>query len=216
MAVYDRFLLDNKEFTELIPTIDKDALINKLKAELELANQAKIDVRGGCNVGVTNRQTVRAGINKQKITFDTVTGPTYYNSIQSNGQPIYSLTGQEAIFYEEANSKRFYTLKATILYRYRSKGSNEISTNTLTTMGFVKEGISATSASFLTPVVSRPDNTSGSYINGGETNLYTINLEVKNQLLGGITDKIYISVLASIANFDLIVEPGSTFTVLPE
>lgn len=30
ISVYNRFLLDNKEFTELVPTIDKDALIRDL------------------------------------------------------------------------------------------------------------------------------------------------------------------------------------------
>jgi uncharacterized membrane protein YgcG len=36
---YNRFLLDNKEFTELTPTIDKDAVIASLTSELNSALQ---------------------------------------------------------------------------------------------------------------------------------------------------------------------------------
>jgi hypothetical protein len=35
---YDRFLLDNKEFDELTPLIDKDSLINDLSNQLNNAN----------------------------------------------------------------------------------------------------------------------------------------------------------------------------------
>jgi uncharacterized membrane protein YgcG len=38
IPVYNRFLLDNKEFTELVPTVDKDALIKELSTRLESAN----------------------------------------------------------------------------------------------------------------------------------------------------------------------------------
>lgn len=34
VTVYNRFLLDNKEFTELVPTVDKDALIRELSDRL--------------------------------------------------------------------------------------------------------------------------------------------------------------------------------------
>ena len=35
VTVYNRFLLDNKEFTELVPNIDKDALIRDLSSRLD-------------------------------------------------------------------------------------------------------------------------------------------------------------------------------------
>ena len=224
---YDLFLLDNKEFTELTPTIDKDALINKLEVDIAAAKvtintlnanltQEQINSRGGCNVGITNEQVVRNGVNRQKITFDTVSGLPYYNSIQSNGLPVYSLDEQAAILYENANSRRFYTFKSTIKYRYRYIGLNTATkTTTRTFMRFFKDN-SGGSGQTIGPGVDRIDNIAGVYNFGDTTREYTINLETKDQGLGGLTDKIFVGLASELSDFELVVYPSSTFTVLPE
>jgi hypothetical protein len=223
---YNRFLLDEREFTELVPTIDKDALINSLESQLFTANtnlaQEQINSRGGCNVGITNEQVVRNNVNRQKITFDTTSGGPYYNSIQTNGQPIYSLTEEAAILYADANSKRYYTFKATIKYRYRYIGQNTATkTTTRTSMRFYKDTPGLPGQN-IGDSVDRTDNIAGTYnpknANGlyDVTGLYTINLEVKNQGLGGLTDKIFVYLESPLSDFELVVYPESTFTVLPE
>lgn len=217
---YDLFLLDNKEFTELTPTIDKDALINSLKSQLFTANtkltQETINALGGCNVGITNEQVVKNNVNRQKITFDTVSGLPYYNSIQSNGLPVYSLDEQAAILYENANSRRFYTFKSTIKYRYRYIGLNtETKTTTRTFMRFFKD-TGGDLGQTIGPGVDRIDNIAGVYNFGDTTREYTINLETKDQGLGGLTDKIFVGLASALSDFELVVYPSSTFTVLPE
>jgi hypothetical protein len=216
---YNRFLLDEKEFTELVPTIDKDALINRLESELFTANtrltQEQINIRGGCNVGITNEQVVRNSINRQKITFDTVSGEPYYNSIQSNGLPVYSLAEQAAILYEAANSKRFYTFAATIKYRYRYIGTAPATkTTTRTHIQFYKDN--NVSSGPLAPGVNRTDNIAGTYKPGDVTGLYTLNLLDTNYGLGGITDKIFVALVSPLSDFEMVIYPESTFTVLPE
>ena len=233
IKTYDRFLLDEREFTELVPTIDKDALINKLEKDVAAAKvtintlnasltQEQINIRGGCNVGITNEQVVKSGVNRQKITFDTVSGGPYYNSIQTNGQPIYSLTEEAAILYADANSKRYYTFKATIKYRYRYIGQNTATkTTTRTSMRFFKDTPGLPGQN-IGDSVDRTDNIAGTYNPKnakGEydvTGLYTINLEVTNQALGGLTDKIFVYLESPLSDFEMVIYPESTFTVLPE
>lgn len=217
---YNRFLLDEREFTELTPTIDKDALINSLESRLFAAStnlaQEQINIRGGCNVGITNEQVVKSNINRQKITFDTTSGGPYYNSIQSNGLPVYSLAEQAAILYEDANSKRFYTFKSTIKYRYRYIGQNTATkTTTRTFMRFFKDNIGGLSQT-IGSGVDRIDNIAGVYNPGDVTGLYTINLEKKEEGLGGITDKIFVGLASPLEDFEMVIYPESTFTVIPE
>ncbi len=217
---YDLFLLDNKEFTELTPTIDKDALINRLESELFIANvnltREQINIRGGCNVGITNEQVVKRSINRQKITFDTDSGIPYYNAIQSNGLPVYNLSEQAAILYEGANSRRFYTLRSTIKYRYRYIGQNEATkTTTRTFMRFFKDN-SGGNGQTIGPGVDRTDNIAGVYNPGDVTRLYTINLEKNEEGLGGITDRIFVGLASPLEDFEMVIYPGSTFTVIPE
>lgn len=226
IKTYDRFLLDEREFTELVPTIDKDALINKLENDVAAAKvtintlnasltQEQINIRGGCNVGITNEQVVKSGINRQKITFDTVSGGPYYNSIQSNRLPVYSLEEQAAILYADANSKRFYTFAATIKYRYRYIGQNTATkTTTQTHIQFYKDN--NVSSGPLAPGIDRTDNIAGIYNKGDTTGLYTINLLDTGYELGGITDKILIALVSPLSDFEMVIYPGSTFTVLPE
>jgi len=224
---YDLFLLDNKEFTELTPTIDKDALINSLTNEITGLNnqinvfktnltQEQINSRGGCNVGITNEQVVKGSINRQKITFDTDSGIPYYNAIQSNGLPVYNLSEQAAILYEVANSRRFYTLRSTIKYRYRYIGQNQATkTTTRTFMRFFKDN-SGGNGQTIGPGVDRIDNIAGVYNPGDVTRLYTINLEKNEEGLGGITDRIFVGLASPLEDFEMVIYPGSTFTILPE
>jgi hypothetical protein len=209
ISVYNRFLLANKEFTELVPTIDTEALIRELA-------QAQINIRGGCNVGITNEQVVKGSVNRQKITFDTVSGGPFYNSIQSNGLPVYSLAEQAAILYEDANSRRFYTLKSTIKYRYRYIGLNAATkTTTRTFMRFFKDNSGGNSQT-IGIGVDRIDNISGTYNFGDVTQLFTINLSQTDQGLGGLTDKIFVGLASVLDDFEMVIYPESTFTVLPE
>jgi hypothetical protein len=217
---YNRFLLDEREFTELTPTIDKDALINRLESELFIANvnltREQINIRGGCNVGITNEQVVKGSINRQKITFDTDSGIPYYNAIQSNGLPVYNLSEQAAILYEGANSRRFYTLRSTIKYRYRYIGQNQATkTTTRTFMRFFKDN-SGGNGQTIGPGVDRIDNIAGVYNPGDVTGLYTINLEKNEEGLGGITDRIFVGLASPLEDFEMVIYPGSTFTVIPE
>lgn len=51
---YDLFLLDNKEFTELTPTIDKDALINSLTTQINGLNN-QINVLNGTIISMISQ-----------------------------------------------------------------------------------------------------------------------------------------------------------------
>lgn len=218
---YNRFLLDEREFTELTPTIDKDALINSLESRLFAAStnlaQEQINVKGGCNVGITTVQTATKGVN-EKIGFDTISGNGYYNAIQTNGRPVYDVTNKGATLYKDASSRRFYTLKATIKYRYRYVGLNPIDQDNATTKiqfwkayGDTSEGLGGQFGG-----VERVDNIAARYNPGDTTGLYTINLLDTEQQLGGETDFIYLPVLKMPDNFIMEIYPGSTFTVIPE
>jgi hypothetical protein len=238
---YNRFLLDEREFTELTPTIDKDALINKLENDVAAANttinvlsanltQEKINSIGGCNVGIRVSSSAAAtqgtglsyktynGIQYQeKIGFDILSSAdgVYYNAVQTNGKPVYNITDKGANLYQDANSKAFYTLKATIKYRYRYVGLNTINQGDTTTKiqfwkayGNTSEGIGSG--------VERVDNIAATYKPGDTTGLYTINLLDIGQPLGGATDFIYLPVLKMPDNFIMEIYPGSTFTIIPE
>lgn len=65
---YDRFLLDNKEFNELTPLIDKDSLINDLSNQLNNANNIisnlnsrLFNVTGSATTGSTSGGTRSGG-----------------------------------------------------------------------------------------------------------------------------------------------------------
>jgi hypothetical protein len=253
IKIYDRFLLDEREFTELVPTIDKDALINKLENDVAVANktinvlsanltQEKINSIGGCNVGIrissSAAPTQGTGLSyktyngiqyQEKIGFDILSSAdgVYYNAIQTNDKPTYDVTNKGATLYQDANSKAFYTLKATIKYRYRYVGLNTITKsmgvtivdNTLiyptqTWIKFYKaygntsEGIG--------DGVSRLDDIAGVYKTNDITKEFTMTLSQNNVGLGGATDFIYLPVLSMADDFIMEILPGSTFTILPE
>jgi hypothetical protein len=222
---YNRFLLDEREFTELTPTIDKDALINRLENDIITLNnninilnanltQEQINARGGCNVGIAKVQTATKGTN-ERIGFDIIAGNEYYNAIQTNGKPVYDIVNKGATLYKEANSRRFYTFKATINYRYRYIGLNPIDqSNAITKIQFWK--FTNGSSSPIGDGVERADNIQATYKPGDTTGLYTINLLDAGQGLGGETDFIYLPVREMPDNFIMEIYPGSTFTVIPE
>lgn len=244
---YNRFLLDEREFTELTPTIDKDALINKLENDVAAANttinvlsanltQEKINSIGGCNVGIRVSSSAAAtngtglsyktykGIQYQEsIGFDILSSKdgVYYNAIQTNGKPVYDINLKGGTLYQDANSKAFYTLKATIKYRYRYVGLNTINQGDTTTKiqfhKFYKNQSFPNGQSF--PIglgVSRTDNIAATYNPGDSTGLYTMNLLDTGQQLGGESDFIYLPVITMPDNFIMEIEAGSTFTILPE
>jgi len=238
---YNRFLLDEKEFTELTPTIDKDVLINRLENDIIALNskitkldvdltQEKINILGGCKVGISISSSAAAtngtglsyktynGIQYQeKIGFDILSSAdgVYYNAIQTNGKPVYDINLKGATLYEDANSKRFYTLKATIKYRYRYVGLNTINQGDAKTRiqffkayGNTSEGIGSG--------VNRVDNIAATYKPGDTSSLYTINLLDTAVSLGGATDFIYLPVLNMPNNFIMEIYSGSEFTIIPE
>jgi hypothetical protein len=234
---YNRFLLDEREFTELVPTIDKDALINKLENDIVTATktinvlsanltQEKINSIGGCNVGI--RVSSSAAPNKtynnkfygEKIGFDILSSAdgVYYNAIQSNNQPIYDITNKQATIYQDAQSRSIYTLKASIKYRYRYVGLNQfISTAddvNVTKIQFWK--FTNGSPAEIGDGVAQIDDITGTYKPGDITDEYSINLSDTNIELGGNTDIIYLPVLRMPDNFIMEILPGSTFTILPE
>jgi len=231
---YNRFLLDEREFTELVPTIDKDALINKLENDIATANttinvlsanltQEKINALGGCNVGI--RVSSSAAPNKtyngkfygEKIGFDILSSSDgiYYNAIQTNGKSTYNVTDKGATLYQDANSKAFYTLKATIKYRYRYVGLNTINQGNATTKIQFFKFFNGKSE----PIgngIERTDNIAFTYKPGDSTGLFTIDLLDTGYGLGGETDFIYLPVIKMPDNFIMEIYPGSTFTLLPE
>ena len=238
---YNRFLLDEREFTELTPTIDKDALINKLENDVAAANttinvlsanltQEKINSIGGCNVGIRISSSAAAtqgtglsyktynGIQYQEsIGFDILSSKdgVYYNAIQTNGKPVYDVNLKGGTLYKDSESRRYYTLKATIKYQYRYVGLNTINQdNAITKIQFWK--LTNSNSSPIGDGVERVDNIQATYKPGDTTKLYTINLLDTGQGLGGETDLIYLPVLKMPDNFIMEILPGSTFTILPE
>jgi hypothetical protein len=238
---YNRFLLDEREFTELTPTIDKDALINRLENDVATATktinvlssnltQEKINSIGGCNVGIRVSSSAAAtngtglsyktynGIQYQEsIGFDILSSKdgVYYNAIQTNGKPVYDINLKGGTLYQDANSAAFYTLKATINYRYRYVGLNTINQDNATTkIQFHK--LTNNDSFKIGNGVERVDNIAATYKPGDTTGLYTINLLDIGEPLGGATDFIYLPVITMPDNFIMEIYPGSTFTIIPE
>jgi hypothetical protein len=213
---YDLFLLDNKEFTELTPTIDKDALINSLTNEITgLNNQINIlstNASGGFVVSVTNPQyacpviqTNAITYNNQKvyenIGFNDDSTPPNFNSEQSNGLKFWSIPNKVATVYQDANSRGIYNLNANIKFRFKYIGTTPITnvTDVQIKLQFWKltNGNSNSIGNGVTinRQLSDPNgNIKTSYSQGDVTNTYEINLNDANQGLGGLTDIIYLPV----------------------
>lgn len=213
---YDLFLLDNKEFTELTPTIDKDALINSLTNEITGLNNTinilSTDAKGGFTISVTKPQYAYPVIQRDAITYnnqkvyenigfnDDSTTPNF-NSKQSNGLKFWSIPNKVATVYEDANSRGIYNLNANIKFRFKYIGNNTITnvTDMQTTLQFWKltNGNSnsiGTGVTINRQLTDSNGNIKTSYSQGDVTNTYEISLNDINQGLGGVTDIIYLPV----------------------
>jgi hypothetical protein len=243
---YDLFLLDNKEFTELTPTIDKDALINSLTNEItalnnQINNRLATNASGGFVVSVTNPQYSYPVDQTDAITYNNQTvyknigfnDDNTLNSVQSNGLKFWSIPNKEATVYQDANSRGFYNLKAYIKFRFKYIGNNTITnvTGMETTLQFYKltkltDGksniITLGNGVTLNRQLTGPDgNIKTSYSQGDVTNTYEINLNKSDQELGIFTDIIYLPVEYSFSNirfenFIMEILPGSTFSMLSQ
>jgi len=213
---YDLFLLDNKEFTELTPTIDKDALINSLTNEItglnnRINNILATNASGGFVVSVTNPQYSYPVDQTDAITYNNQTvynnigfnDDNTLNSVQSNGLKFWSIPNKEATVYQDANSRGFYNLNAYIKFRFKYIGNDTITdvTNMQTKLQFYKltDGksniITLGNGVTINRTLTGPDgNIKKSYSQGDVTNTYEINLNKPDQELGIFTDIIYLPV----------------------
>jgi len=239
---YDLFLLDNKEFTELTPTIDKDALINSLTNEItglnnRINNILATNASGGFVVSVTNPQYSYPVDQTDAITYNNQTvyknigfnDDNTLNSVQSNGLKFWSIPNKEATVYQDANSRGFYNLNAYIKFRFKYIGNDTITdvTNMQTKLQFYKltDGksniITLGNGVTINRRLTGPDgNIKTSYSQGDVTNTYEINLNKPDQELGIFTDIIYLPVEYSLSNrfenFIMEILPGSTFSMLSQ
>jgi hypothetical protein len=239
---YNRFLLDNKEFTELTPTIDKDALINSLTNQVNTLNNAvnnlTINAKGGFLVSVVNPQYAWPVIKPNAITydgqkvwesigFDDDSTPPNFNSVQSNGQKFWNIPNKEGTIYKDANSQRYYDVKASVRYRFKFIGLNDIDNvkDLYTKLQFwVVLNSGEKSAPVGGGVEKRITLSKQSYKPGDYTEEFTINLDDKNNAWGGGTDTVYLPVKFDFWKSDsswvtdqFIMEilPGSTMSLLP-
>jgi len=240
---YDRFLLDNKEFTELTPTIDKDALIKELTTQVNslnnVVNSLSTDLKGGFLVSVTEPQYAYPVIkNNSKITYngqivyenigfnDDSTAPNF-NSRQSNGLKFWSIPNKQATVYADANSEATYDLDATIKFRFKYIGKTDLNnvTKMNTTLLFWRDGtttLEKQTGTNLTATLNKQ-----SYKEGDVSEEFQMNVKT-TQLLGG--NVIYLPVKYTLTrpiapgsnsistipdNFLMEILPGSTFSFLP-
>lgn len=240
---YKRFLLDNKEFTELTPTIDKDALIESLTNDLtynqNLINQLTIDSKRGFLISVTENQFAYP-VSKQdakmynglqvyeNIGFNDDSTPPNFNSHQTNGLQYWSIPNKSATVYQDANSRSFYNLKATIKYRIKYIGASDVDNidhlNTKLQFWTYQNGTSNGIGNGVTrndvPLSTR------SYSTGDVSETFTIGLNDSLEL-GIDTNTIYLPVkfdvykksgnnnIWSTSDFLMEILPGSTFSLLP-
>lgn len=230
LPTYNRFLLDDKEFTELVPTIDKDALIQSLSNEVVTLNNSvnvlnnsvnalTADLKGGFLVSVTQTQFAYPVGLASAITYngqqvyenigfnDDITSPNF-NSRQSNGQKFWSIPNKVATIFQDATSRRIYNLNAIIKFRFRYIGSNTINAASMTTgLQFFKFTNNSASGIgngvTLTRVLTGPDGlVKSSYSQNDVTNTYEIILNDPGIELGGNTDIIYLPAKYGFRNSD--------------
>jgi hypothetical protein len=215
---YNRFLLDNKEFTELTPTIDKDALIRSLTNQVNslngTINNLTTDLRGGFLVSVTTPQYAFPVIQPNAITyegkkvwesigFDNDSTSPNFNSRQSNGLKFWNIDNKSATIYQDANSQANYDLKATIKYRFKYIGTQPINNilsvnNTIQFYQIIVDNNGQRAAQQLgsTGQIIRQSTklTKTSYNPGDVTQEFSANLVRSDYLLGQNTDIIYLPV----------------------
>jgi hypothetical protein len=237
---YNRFLLNNKEFTELVPTIDKDALIRELTNQVDTLNNSvnslTTDLKGGFLVSATESQFAFPRAKPNAVTYngqqvyenigfnDDSTTPNF-NSRQSNGQKFWSIPDKVARIFLEANSQGQYTMKANIKYRIKYVGTTNITNITRLQLGlqFWKNGTTALGTLADSGLLSL---TKANYApNESSDQEFSISI----QLTGGLgelrTDILYLSLRSfSVAQNNIVevadkflleVLPGSTFSLLP-
>jgi hypothetical protein len=245
LPTYNRFLLDNKEFTELVPTIDKDALIQTLSNEVTTLNNSinvlnnsvnalTADLKGGFLVSVTQTQfaypiglanaiTYNGQQVYENIGFNNDTTSPNFNSRQSNGQKFWNIPNKEATIFQDATSRRIYNLNATIKFRFRYIGSNTINATTmLTTLQFFKFTNNNSSGIGNGVTLSRtllgPDGLiKSSYSQNDVTETYEIILNDPGVELGGLTDIIYLPTRYSFrnSNGNVIIPNNFIMEILP-
>jgi hypothetical protein len=241
---YNRFLLDNKEFTELTPTIDKDALIKSLTTQVDtLNNQVNnliTNAKGGFLVSVTTPQYASSTTNKanastyngqlvwENIGFNDDSTPPNFNSVQSNGLKFWSIPDKAGTIYADANSARYYTMKASIKYRFKYIGLNDINNvrDLYTKLQFwVVLNSGEKSAGVGNGVESRVTLSKQSYSPGDVSETFTINLYDQDNAWGGGTDTVYLPAKYDIWDsnrnfvgdrFIMEILPGSTMSLLPQ
>jgi hypothetical protein len=240
---YNRFLLNNKEFTELTPTIDKDALINSLTNQVNslnnTVNNLNINARGGFLVSVATPQYAWPVVQSNAITyngqkvwesigFDDDSTPPNFNSEQSNGKKFWSIPDKAGTIYADANSARFYDLKASVRYRFKYIGLNDINNvrDLYTKLQFwVVLNSGEKSASVGDGVEKRVTLIKQSYKPGEVSEEFTINLNDQNNEYGGKTDTVYLPARYDLWDsnrnwvgdkFIMEILPGSTMSLLPQ
>jgi hypothetical protein len=238
---YNRFLLDNKEFTELTTTIDKDALIKELTNQVNSLNGTinglSQDLKGGFLVSVTNSQYSYPTSKTDAITYngqtiwenvgfnDDTTSPNF-NSRQSNGLKFWNIPNKEATVYSNSNSEGRYDLKSTIKYRLKYIGESDIFNVDRTNVKFqFWYGYNNSTYSIGNGVEQNIQLTKKSYKQGEVSEEYQITLNDQNNLFGSNTDTIYLPLnkfevytsnnSAIQSNFLVEILPGSTFSFLP-
>jgi hypothetical protein len=231
---YNRFLLDNKEFTELTPTIDKDALIKSLTNQVDslngTINNLTTDLKGGFLVSVATPQYSFPVIQPNAITyngkkvwesigFDNDNGATNFNSRQSNGLKFWSIPNKEATIYKNSNSLGNYDLKATIKYRFKYIGTQPIDNiqsvnNTIQFYQIIVDDNGqqrpAQQLSSIGQIINQTNKlTKTTYNTGDVTQEFSANLVRDNYTLGENTDVIYLPVQYY---FNQLISPNSIST----
>jgi hypothetical protein len=240
ISVYNRFLLDNKEFTELVPTIDKDALIRELTNQVDTLNNSvnslTTDIKGGFLVSVTENQFAYPVVKSsakiyngqqvyENIGFNNDSTTPNFNSRQSNGLKFWSIPNKVATIYQDANSAGIYTMKANIKYRIKHIGTANIDniTSFRLRLQFFLNG--TTGVGPIADTSFRP-LTKTFYAPGDVSEEFSISVEHTGGLGELRTDVLYLPVRTfavnrfntDIANNNFLLEilPSSTFSLLPQ
>jgi hypothetical protein len=242
LPTYNRFLLDDKEFAELVPTIDKDALINSLEAQLQQSqntiNRLDINSRNGFLVSVKTSQfaypvatgvTINNTFYNELVGFDNDSTPPNFNSEQSNGLKYWSIANKVATIYSNANSSGFYDLNADLKFRFKNVGSTTITATAVDDikLQFWKNGTVGIGSGVT--LRNQSLGTKTSYAPNDVTKEFSMKLSDLGEQLGVSTDVVYLSVRdykfqngtgpdANLmqSNFVLEVLPNSTFSLLPQ
>lgn len=237
---YNRFLLNNKEFTELVPTIDKDALIRDLTNQVNTLNSSvnslTTDLRGGFLVSATESQFAYPVVKSnakiyngqqvyENLGFNDDSTTPNFNSRQSNGLKFWSIPDKVATIYQDSNSAGRYTMKANIKYRLKHIGTANIDNITSFRLGLQFFLNGTTGVGPVSDTGTRP-LTKTFYAPGEASEEFSISVEHTGGLGELRTDILYLPVRTfqvnrlntNIAdnNFLLEILPNSTFSLLPE